>query len=923
MNLLMRYFSSRYLSRWIILLFDMSILAPAYFLAYLLRFNFDFGSMLRSVHIFHLMLILPVFLFSFRTFKTYSGILRHSTTSDINRILSATTLSAVLIINFVFISRVLNFPELENLSFAVIIIMNLLVSAIIIFSRLTARFIFHRAGKKMENRRNIVIYGTGDLGMITLNALLADRSSNIYITGFIDDNKTLANRYLYDVPIYPAITLTQLIERKKVSELIFALEDSKAAVEKKREVMDICLNNYVEVKEVPPISSWINGELQAKYIRKINIIDLLGREAISLDRKRIEEGLRNSVVLVTGAAGSIGSEIVQQLISFRVKQVLLLDKAESDLFNLQQDITARLNHSQFEAIICDVTNLTRLREIFRKYRPDIVYHAAAYKHVPLMEEFPGEAIRTNVGGTKNVADLSIDFGVKKFVLISTDKAVNPSNVMGATKRICEIYIQSLAQSGKYNTKFITTRFGNVLGSNGSVVPLFEKQIQRGGPVTVTHKEVTRYFMTIPEACQLVLEAGFMGRGGEIYVFDMGKPVRIYDLASKMILLSGFVPGKDIQIEVTGLRPGEKLYEELLDNREELLPTYNNKIMIARVREHDEELVNIQVNGILNLVDEKNCFQLVSQIKSVVPEFVPMNSFYSKYIQDPEPAGLLLKVVDMLKKFPVKDILIHEVKTPRVVTQPTYVNSTWQLNQQEFAMQVEGIGSFYACNGREIEYAPVPGALPQMVELYLYGSVYGAILHQRKILPLHGSSFIWNEQGVTLCGESGAGKSAITASFCMNGAKFLTDDVTPIDFEGGIPGIMPLSDRIKLWHDTLQQLKQEKSELAAVYPGNEKFYLPMEKSMQEKYPLKWLFIIEPSGVSEIEADVLQGVDSFTAIRNEVYRWEFLPAMHETETSYFGKLLDICRTIHVVKVKRPFDIPIENMIGFLQTQMATAS
>jgi FlaA1/EpsC-like NDP-sugar epimerase len=456
--------------------------------------------------------------------------------------------------------------------------------------------------------------------------------------------------------------------------LIFAVDQSELTNKKKRELTDKCLHNYIEVKEVPPINHWIKGELQTKFIRTINIVDLLGRDAIQLDRQKIEEGLKNSVVLVTGAAGSIGSEIVQQLIRFHVRQVILLDKAESDMFNLQQEIKSSAPQASFDVVICDVTNLTRLKEVFRKHRPDIVYHAAAYKHVPLMEEFPGEAIRTNVGGTKNIADLSVRFGVKKFVFISTDKAVNPSNVMGATKRISEIYIQSLAQSGKYATKFITTRFGNVLGSNGSVVPLFTKQIQKGGPVTVTHKEVTRYFMTIPEACQLVLEAGFMGQGGEIYVFDMGKPIRIYDLACKMILLSGYVPEKDIKIEVVGLRPGEKLYEELLDNKEELLPTYNNKIMIAKIREHDEEMVNIQVNGILHLVDEKNCYQLVSQIKAIVPEFVPMNSFYSSYIQNPEPAKLLQRMVNLLKQYPVQDILIKEVKTPRAVTNPVHTNS---------------------------------------------------------------------------------------------------------------------------------------------------------------------------------------------------------------------------------------------------------
>lgn len=924
MNVFFRYFNNRYLSRWFILLFDVSILPWVYLVSYILRFNFDFQAAFQAMSVFHFVVILPVFLFCYWRFKTYSGILRHSNIDDVLRIITALVMATLILILLVTVFRLFKVRSLENLPFSVIILMNLISSAVILSSRIMTKFIFHYGNRARKDRKKIMIYGTGSLALITLDALLADSSLNIQIVGFVDDNESLDDRYMYDVPIFSvARTFSRIVHEKKVSELIFAADDSKLTNEKKREIMDKCLHNYVEVKEVPPIHKWINGELQARFIRKINIMDLLGREAIQLDHQRIEAGLKDMVVLVTGAAGSIGSEIVQQLIGYPVRKVILLDKAESDLFNLQQEIISKKKHADFEAIICDVTNLTRLRGVFNTYKPDIVYHAAAYKHVPLMEEFPGEAIRTNVGGTKNLADLSIDTGVKKFVFISTDKAVNPSNVMGATKRIGEIYIQSLAQSGKYATKFVTTRFGNVLGSNGSVVPLFEKQIQRGGPVTVTHAEVTRYFMTIPEACQLVLEAGFMGHGGEIFVFDMGKPIRIYDLAYKMILLSGFIPGKDIKIEVTGLRPGEKLYEELLDNKEELLPTYNKKILIAKVREHDEESVNWQVNGILDLVDEKNNYQLVAQIKAIVSEFVPMNSFYSSYIQDHDPVTLLLKMVKLLKKFPVQDLRISEVKTPRSVTNPVYANSLWQLNQHEFAMQVEGVGSYYACNGNEIEYAPAEGALHELVELYLYGSVYGAILHQRKILPLHGSSFIWNEQGVALCGDSGAGKSAITASFCLNGAQFLTDDVTPIVFDGEIPGIIPLSDRIKLWHDSLQQLNQEIRELAAVYPGNEKFYLPMEKSILRNYPLKWLFIIEPSEVKDIEADVLRGVDSFTAIRNEVFRWEYLPAMQESETSYFVTLLDICRTINVVKVKRPVQIPIENMIGFLQKQMAKAS
>ncbi|PLW93230.1 MAG: polysaccharide biosynthesis protein [Marinilabiliales bacterium] len=372
----------------------------------------------------------------------------------------------------------------------------------------------------------------------------------------------------------------------------------------------------------------MGNKLEANHFKVIEIEDLLGRDAISLDKDKIKEGVKSAVVLVTGAAGSIGSEIVRQLISFKAKQVILLDQAESPLYDLQNEIIAANNNPSFEVVIASVTNKKKIRRVFEKYHPNIVFNAAAYKHVPLMEAFPGEALRVNIGGTKILADLSVEFGVEKFVFISTDKAVNPSNVMGASKRLSEMYIQSLAQNNGISTKFITTRFGNVLGSNGSVVPLFKKQIEAGGPVTVTHKEIERFFMTIPEACQLVLEAGFMGKGGEIFIFDMGDPIKIINLAEKMISLSGLVPNKDIEIKVTGLRPGEKLYEELMNGKEELQPTYNDKIMIGKFEEHNYLKINWAIIKLLNLVDELEDSELVAQLKAIVPEFVSKNSAHA-------------------------------------------------------------------------------------------------------------------------------------------------------------------------------------------------------------------------------------------------------------------------------------------------------
>ena len=457
-----------------------------------------------------------------------------------------------------------------------------------------------------------------------------DQEQNANVVAFIDDNKTLAKKRMFERPVYSMDkAFKTVVPQKNISELIIAISPEKLLKSNKTKIINLCIENHIKVKIIPRVTEWINGGLNTKQFREIKIEDLLERDVIQLDRKKIKEGVKDATVLVSGAAGSIGSEIVRQLITFHAKEVILLDKAESQLYDLQNEIIASNNSPTFKLLICDVTNKKKVRKIFEKYSPSIVFHAAAYKHVPLMEDFPCEAIRVNVGGTKVLADLSIEFGVKKFVFVSTDKAVNPTNVMGASKRISEIYIQSLVQKQGFKTRFITTRFGNVLGSNGSVVPLFEKQIKEGGPITLTHRNITRYFMTIPEACQLVLEAGFMGKGGEIFVFDMGKPVKIYNLAKKMIALSGYVPGKDIDIKITGLRPGEKLYEELLNNKENVLPTYNSKIMIAKVRKHDYKKVNYAVSQMINGVDNMSRYEIVARMKELVPEFVSKHSRYEK------------------------------------------------------------------------------------------------------------------------------------------------------------------------------------------------------------------------------------------------------------------------------------------------------
>lgn len=622
------YFSDRFLPRWIVLLFDLSVVFFSWVLAYILRFNFILPVARVQMEVLQLAVIFPVFLYCFWISRSYSGIIRQSATEDVLRVISATMCSGLILTMISFTGRMVSAPSFLILPFSVIIIQILLVTSVIISSRLLTKLVFQKVFRNEKGRKNVMIFGAGQLGQITHNALLTDSSENSKLIGFIDDNPALYNMRTAGVPIYSVDkAFGKIIPEKEVTELIFAVDQSKITQKRKREITDKCLENKLVIKEVPPVTTWINGELKARAIRRINIEDLLGRDAIHLQCKNIAEGLKDSVVLVTGAAGSIGSEIVRQLIAFRVKQVILLDKAESDLYDLQQEI-AKNTHSKFKIIVGDVTNKNKLRKVFAKYSPNIVFNAAAYKHVPLMEEFPCEAIRVNVGGTKNLADLAIEFDIEKFVFISTDKAVNPTNVMGASKRISEIYIQSLVQTGLSSTRFITTRFGNVLGSNGSVVPLFKKQIEKGGPVTVTHKDITRYFMTITEACQLVLEAGFMGQGGEIFVFDMGVPVKIHTLAEKMISLSGFVPHHDIEIKVTGLRPGEKLYEELLDNKEELLPTHNDKILIGKIRKHDYHVVNKKIIALLSGIDEQSRAQMVEQMMLIVPEFIPMNPFYT-------------------------------------------------------------------------------------------------------------------------------------------------------------------------------------------------------------------------------------------------------------------------------------------------------
>ncbi|MGB0892585.1 MAG: polysaccharide biosynthesis protein, partial [Flavobacteriaceae bacterium] len=508
-----------------------------------------------------------------------------------------------------------------------IILIHYLVSVfVLIISRFVFKAFFEVLSTELKTVTNAMIYGAGDSGIITYAALNRERKSNYQILGFIDDDENKVNKKIDRIKVYRLSKIDkEFIEKNDISEVIISIQKIKP--NKLLEITDKLLALNIEVKIVPPLSKWIGGDLNANQIKQVNIEDLLDRDQISIDNPIVQREVNDKVVLVSGAAGSIGSEISRQLSLYKCKLIILIDQAESPLYDLQQELIQN-GVTNFVAIVSDVRDKQKISRIFSKYKPQKVFHAAAYKHVPLMEKSPYEAIRINILGTKNLADLSLENNIERFVMVSTDKAVNPTNVMGATKRIAELYISCISKKSK-KTKFTITRFGNVLGSNGSVIPLFKKQIENGGPLTVTHKDITRYFMTIPEACSLVLEAGTMGNGGEIYIFDMGKSVKIFEIAKRMIYLSGLKYPEDIDIKITGLRPGEKLYEELLANGENTTKTYHEKIMIAKTQELDEISIKSKIDDLscdFNQLDNK---ELVLFMKNIVPEYISNNSEFEK------------------------------------------------------------------------------------------------------------------------------------------------------------------------------------------------------------------------------------------------------------------------------------------------------
>ncbi|OCB76669.1 polysaccharide biosynthesis protein [Flavobacterium crassostreae] len=622
-----------YLPRWLIVLIDTLVLVFAFIFTFLIFKGTELEYILTSHSVLFVCSFFIVNIFFFWVFRTYSGIIRHSSYVDAVKIVfSQSSVFLIFIaINFLFDVAyedkiVLNTGLFINtvLSFCGLFLYRVIVKQ---------SFELYVSENSTNNLIRTVIYGTDANAISVANALKFETPSRFKIVGFVDKNNQNASKRMLDLPI--------LIQKKKLPTLMrtvgavaVIMADKSLSKEAQLILVDQCLEHNFKVFNVPVISNWENQKEISQKVKGIQIEDLLDRNPIVLDSKLISKQLKDKTILITGAAGSIGSEIVRQVLHFNPKKVIILDQAETPLHNLSLEVAAIVSKSKIITVISDVRNKEALHPVFSMYKPQVVFHAAAYKHVPLMEENPSQAIQTNVEGTKNLADLSCAFGVKKFVMVSTDKAVNPSNVMGASKRIAEKYVQSLQlkskQSGVENaTKFITTRFGNVLGSNGSVVPLFTKQIANGGPITITHPDIIRYFMTIPEACQLVLEAGAMGNGGEIYIFDMGKPVKIIDLAKKMIKLAGFIPEKEIEIKIVGLRPGEKLYEELLNDTSKTIPTYHSKIMIAEEILNEYESLHIEIEKLIRIAKLFDNSAIVGQMKKIVPEFKSMNSTFQK------------------------------------------------------------------------------------------------------------------------------------------------------------------------------------------------------------------------------------------------------------------------------------------------------
>ena len=623
-NLVKRYRHST-IPKWIVLAMDLVLFVGAFLISEALSARSFVGISLHAMGI-KFLITLTVTVFAFLLVRPYRGIIRHMGLNDIMRALLSCVLAGGVLMAVNYLNNQLHLIDHADLpSYRALVMLYSMLFVGMVMMRLFMQRIYNDYFKRRRPTVNVVIYGAGAAGVIANNALKQDLHYEYNVVAFIDDDPAKVNQQLDGVPVRKnrQVLTPKFVEQKKVTQLIIAIPTVRLI--HKQAITNRALDLGLTVKSVPHISKWMNDTFSSSQIEDIKIEDLLEREAIKLDNINVVREVLDKVVLVTGAAGSIGSEICRQLIQYKPKRIIMLDQAESPMYDLQFELKNNEPYKQavdsMEFVIANVKDQARMEEVFERYRPQLVYHAAAYKHVPFMEENPYEAIYVNVFGTKNVADLAIKYGTEKFVMISTDKAVNPTNVMGATKRMAEIYIQSRSTD---RTHFVTTRFGNVLGSNGSVIPLFKKQLAAGGPLTVTHKDIIRYFMTIPEACSLVLEAGAMGEGGDIFVFDMGKPVKIYDMAKKMIQLSGRT---NIEIKEIGLRPGEKLYEELLATKENNISTYHPKIMRAQVRKYPLEDIDIAYGELQDIMYTLDDYQIVKKMKEIVPEFISNNSIY--------------------------------------------------------------------------------------------------------------------------------------------------------------------------------------------------------------------------------------------------------------------------------------------------------
>ncbi len=620
------YFGNKIVSRWVILALDSIFVCFSFFFAYSLRFNFDSAEIAKYPMYQYMGVVLSVYLICFLIFKPFAGIIRHAGLIDLQRIMYANFLGLFMVFGLYWLSFLNIQLEVLRVPSSILLIHFFVVTFLMSTTRFFIKSFYHIVKRMNIRPTNIIIYGAGYDGMKAKNILEQDHSLNYKVVAFVDEKPSKVGMLMDGLPIYaPGKVDKRLIQVLRAKVLIVAFQEQTS--EQRRKILSRFLDFDLQIKNLPPVTQWVNGEFQPDQLQNIKIENLLERDPIRLDHKEVKNQIKGKVVMITGGAGSIGSEIARQVMYYEPEKLILLDTAESALHDLVTSLEQVFKEKSKTIVssLCDVRVVERLEPLFRHHQPDVIYHAAAYKHVPLMEMHPFEAVQSNVKGTQIMVDLAVKYRVGHFVLVSTDKAVNPTNVMGASKRLAELYCQSYYHQSV--TTFITTRFGNVLGSNGSVIPLFKRQIAEGGPLTITHPEVTRYFMTIPEASELVLEAGAMGKGGEIFVFDMGRPIKVVDLARKMLQIWGKTG--EIEIQFVGLRPGEKLYEELLSNLEETMETYHPKIRIVKGKAIPTREVRINIDDLISRLEELSDRGIVQRMKAILPEYKSNNSIFEE------------------------------------------------------------------------------------------------------------------------------------------------------------------------------------------------------------------------------------------------------------------------------------------------------